>query len=130
MKYHVISAFRCAICLRIYTYITAQLLQLPVSWFDHACLCKLCISSCCDICLEKILKYFCFYFYLSSCFLKLLLLFTQVVFFTNYFYFYSSSFESNYFYFYSSTEKSYSSQHCTCPVVIIIMRMSPSQYEM
>ena len=57
----------------------------------------------------KIRKYFCFYFYLSSFFRKLLLLFTQVNCFTKYFYFYSSSFESNFFYFYSSTKKSYSS---------------------
>ena len=64
--------------------------------------------------LENIRKYFCFYFYLSSFFINLLLLFTQVFCFTKYFYFYSSSFESNYFY--SSTKKSYSSQHgCLSP---------------
>ena len=59
---------------------------------------------------EKIRKYFCFYFYLSSFLESYFLLFTQVFCFTKYFYFYSSSFESNYFY--SSTKKSYSSQHC------------------
>ena len=37
VKYHVISAFCCAILLLIYAYITVQLVQLPVSWFDHAC---------------------------------------------------------------------------------------------
>ena len=41
---------------------------------------------------------------------KLLLLFTQIGFFTKYFY--SITFGSNYFYFYSSTKQSYSSQLC------------------
>ena len=44
-----------------------------------------------------------FYFYFKY-FWKVLLLFTQVVYFTSYFYFYSSSFKVNYSYFYSSTK--------------------------
>ena len=73
----------------------------------YVCLCKLCMLSV-AIFLGTIRKYSCFYFHLSSFFRKLLLRFTQVVFFfTKYIHFYSSSFESNYFYFYfySSTKK-------------------------
>ena len=61
--------------------------------------------------LEKIRKYFCFYFYLSSFLRKLLLPFSQVVFLTKYFY--SSSFRAIILLL-SSTKISYSSQLCTC----------------
>ena len=56
-----------------------------VSRFDPACLCKLCMSFV-EIFVWRntfIRKYFCFYFYLSSLKKKLLLLFTQVIVFTN-----------------------------------------------
>ena len=46
--------------------LNTQWVQLPVSRFDPACLCKLCMSSVAIFFIENIRKYFCFY--LSSFF--------------------------------------------------------------